>query len=273
MQEKSTQSPAPGPISRSASEQDATQAFLESLPEIGLQETFRFACHPGVRCFNACCGDLTLTITPYDALRLRRALGEDSRTFITNRGTLVVAPDTGFPLLQLRMMTGPGKPCPFVTAKGCSVYEHRPAACRTYPLGRATRLTSSGNIEQQFFLVREAHCRGFEEERDWTPAMWLTDQGLEDYNRSNDRLTDIMGRQKLTGQPIANRHTNMAFLALYQPDNFHKFIEDMKIFERLDLDEDRKRAILGDEEETLRFAMDWLELALFGNCANLRRKA
>jgi Fe-S-cluster containining protein len=246
---------------------------LESLPEIGLQETFRFACHPGVRCFNACCGDLTLTITPYDALRLRRALGEDSRTFITNRGTLVVAPDTGFPLLQLRMMTGPGKPCPFVTAKGCSVYEHRPAACRTYPLGRATRLTSSGGIEQQFFLVREAHCRGFEEERDWTPATWLADQGLEAYNRSNDRLTDIMGRQKLTGRPIANRHTNMAFLALYQPDNFHKFIEDMKIFERLDLDEDRKRAILEDEEETLRFAMDWLELALFGDCANLRRKA
>lgn len=273
MHDKSTQSTAFEPASAPESAQDATQAFLESLPEIGIRETFRFACHPEVPCFNACCGDLTLTITPYDALRLRLALGEDSRAFITNRGTLVVAPDTGFPLLQLKMMPGAGKPCPFVTAKGCSVYEHRPAACRTYPLGRATRLTTSGEIEQQFFLVREAHCRGFEEERDWTPETWLADQGLEAYNRSNDRLTDIMGRQKKAGRPIANRHTNMAFLALYQPDSFRKFIEDMQVFARLDLDEERKRAILKDEEETLRFAMDWLELVLFGDCANLRRKA
>ncbi len=265
------------PVSPAASapsiEQDATQAFLKSLPEIGVRESFRFACHPGVPCFNACCGDLTLTITPYDALRLRRALGEDSRTFIGNRAVLVVAPDTGFPLLQLRMMPGAGKPCPFVTAKGCSVYENRPAACRTYPLGRATRLTASGRIKQQFFLVREDHCRGFEEDRDWTPETWLSDQGLVAYNLSNDRLTDIMGRQKKAGRPMSDRHTNMAFLALFQTDNFRKFIEDMKVFDRLDLDEDRMRAILEDEEETLRFAMDWLELVLFGDCANLRRKA
>lgn len=255
-----------------ASAQDATQAFLESLPEVRPGEAFRFACHPRVPCFNACCGDLTLTITPYDALRLRKALGESSREFITNRCTLVVAPDTGFPMLQLRMMTGPGKPCPFVTAKGCSVYPHRPAACRTYPLGRATRLAADGSIVQQFFLVREAHCRGFQEERDWTPETWLADQGLEEYNRANDRLTDIMGRQKKAGLPMSNRHTNMAFLALFQPDSFRKFIEDMKVFDRLDLSDERKRAVLEDEEETLRFAMDWLELVLFGDCVGLGKK-
>jgi len=254
-------------------EQDATQTFLQSLPEIGPRENFRFDCHPGVPCFNACCGDLILTITPYDALRLRRALGQSSQEFITNRCALAVAPDTGFPMLQLNMLSAPGKPCPFVTAKGCSVYPHRPAACRTYPLGRATRLAQDGSIVQQFFLVREAHCRGFEQEQAWTPETWLQDQGLEEYNRSNDRLTDLMGRQKKAGQPMSGKHTNMAFLALFQPDRFQAFLQDMKALERLELDEARKRDIMGDEEEALRFAMDWLELALFGDCPNLRRKA
>ena len=71
---------------------------------------------------------------------------------------------------------------------------------------------------------------------------------------------------------MSNRHTNMAFLALFQPDGFRKFIEDMKVFARLDLSDERKRAVLEDEEETLRFAMDWLELVLFGDCAGLGKK-
>ena len=33
-----------------------------------------FACHPKVPCFNECCRELDLALSPYDVLRLRRAL-------------------------------------------------------------------------------------------------------------------------------------------------------------------------------------------------------
>ena len=46
-----------------ASEADATDAFLKSLPELAPGERFRFACHPEVPCFNACCSDLSLMLT------------------------------------------------------------------------------------------------------------------------------------------------------------------------------------------------------------------
>ena len=251
---------------------DPTQAFLQSLPEIGQDESFRFACHPQVPCFNACCGDLNLMLTPYDALRLRLGLGMSSKDFIAGHCAVFTAPDTGFPMLSLRMTEGAGKPCPFVTAKGCSVYPNRPAACRTYPLGRATRLNEAGQVEERYFVVREPHCRGFEENRDWTPRLWLKDQGLEPYYASNDKLALLMGRQKARGTPVDSRLTGMALLGLYQPDRFREFLRDMKVFDRLEVDPSRQEVVMTNEEETLEFAMDWLELALFGQCPTLRRK-
>ncbi len=43
---------------------------------------FRFACNPGVACFNECCRDLNQFLTPYDVLRLKRGLGLSSRQFL-----------------------------------------------------------------------------------------------------------------------------------------------------------------------------------------------
>ena len=252
---------------------DPTQLFLESLPEIKKDQAFEFACHPKVPCFNACCGDLNLMLTPYDVLRLRRALSESSKDFIQNRAEVGMAPDTGFPVLTLRMLEHDKKPCPFVSDSGCTLYEHRPGACRTYPLGRATRMDKAGKVAERFFLVQEPHCLGFDEKTTWTPETWLKDQGLEAYNQFNDRYMGLMARQKDTGQKIQSGQTNMALLALYQLDSFLNFIRDMKVFDRLNLSKDRQQAILDNEEARLEFALDWLEVILFGKSENIEIKA
>jgi hypothetical protein len=248
---------------------DQSKEFLDSLPELKAGESFRFACHPGVPCFNACCGDLNLMLTPYDVLRLRRSLKESSREFISGRAELHRAPDTGLPALKLRMDEARAKACPFVTEGGCSVYPDRPAACRTYPLGRATRLDENGELFERYFVVREAHCRGFEEGRDFTAPQWLADQGLEPYNHSNDKLMRLMAMQRETGRPVTADQANMALLALYQLDSFGDFIRDMKVLDRLELSLERRRAVLEDEEARLDFALDWLKLVLFRKCEAL----
>lgn len=256
-----------------AADADQTQAFLDSLPEIGPGQSFRFACHPGVPCFGACCSDLNLMLTPYDVLRLRRALGEDSRAFVTGRTELALAPDTGLPQLKLRMLDAPGAPCPFLRAEGCAVYADRPGACRTYPLGRATRPDPEGRpdaVRERFFLVREPHCRGFEEPTEQTSAAWLADQGLPAYNAANDRVMALLARIKESGRPAQPKHANMALLALYQQDAFARFLADMKVLDRLDLPAERRAAILADEEARLAFALDWLEMLIFGPTGALR---
>ena len=254
---------------------DQTQAFLDSLPEIGTGQSFYFACHPGVPCFGACCSDLNLMLTPYDVLRLRRALGEDSRTFLTTRADIAVAPDTNLPQLKLRMSDAPDNPCPFLRAEGCTVYADRPGACRTYPLGRATRpdpAGPAGTVRERFFLVQAPPCRGFEQPTAWTSATWLSAQGLPAYNAANDRVMALMARIRETGRPAHPKHANMALLALYQQDTFGTFLADMGVLDRLEMGEARRAAILSDEEARLEFALDWLAMLLFGPTETLRPK-
>ena len=35
----------------------------------------KFRCYKGIECFNACCRDIDITLTPYDILRLKQRLG------------------------------------------------------------------------------------------------------------------------------------------------------------------------------------------------------
>ena len=43
---------------------DDKREFMENLPEIKANERFCFDCHPQVPCFNQCCAELTLPLTP-----------------------------------------------------------------------------------------------------------------------------------------------------------------------------------------------------------------
>ncbi|MBG0777922.1 MAG: YkgJ family cysteine cluster protein [Desulfovibrionaceae bacterium] len=262
---------------------EQTQRFLDSLPEIKPGQSFRFRCHPQVSCFNQCCGDLNLMLTPYDTLRLRRALGRlghasenapentpmPSEPFIRAHVEVGVYPQSGYPFLHLRMAEGPGRPCPFVRPEGCSVYPDRPAACRTYPVGRATRVDENGELVEQFFLVREDHCAGFAEDGEWTTDTWCSDQGLPRYNEVNDRYMRLMSRQRDRG-PLPQKFANMALLALYQPDRFRDFVRDTGMLARLGIDAAEGERLLADEEAALEFGMDWLELVIYGDNARLR---
>ena len=268
--------------------QDPTRKFLESLPTIKEGEQFWFACHPEVPCFNACCSDLTMPLMPYDVLRLCTGLSMGSEQFIEEYTIPGCYEDTGFPLLHLRMESGAGNPCPFLTPQGCGVYEHRSAACRTYPLGRATTPTDgqgavpdarSIELVEQYFLVREAHCEGFAEKNSWTIASWLADQGIEAYNEMNDRYMRLISRYKTLaeGAVLSEKHATLALLCLYQQDRFLDFAKSVDLFSRVRFigrlaelpREECIRMLTDDPSQRLGFAFDWMELVLFGSSSAL----
>ena len=251
---------------------DALESFPDSLPELQADQSFLFACNERVPCFNRCCSALTMPLAPYDVLRLRRNLGIDSDGFIKQFTTVQLYPDTGFPLPLLKMLDGPDELCPFVTPAGCSVYEDRSAACRAYPLGRATKPGPGDTVNERFFLVREDHCRGFDAGRRWMAGEWLEDQGLEPYNHSHDKYMRLMAKVKASGRPVTERMSAMCLLALFQLDRFKDFAENMGLFDKTDISDERRRAVLEDEEACLDFAFDWMELVLFGNAGRLKRK-
>ena len=216
--------------------------------------------------------ELTLPLTPYDVLRLRRHMNNmPSEAFLNDFTRMRTFPDTGFPLPLLRMLEGPGEPCPFVTPGGCSVYENRPGACRFYPLGRGTKMGHEG-VDERFFLVREPHCHGFDEGKEWTAQTWLASQELDEYNAANDRYMRLMAMVKATEKPLEPRMATMVILCLYQLDKFRELIEKMGIFRRVEITEERQKAVMESDEATLDFALDWLELVIFGQSEGLNKK-
>ena len=60
--------------------------FLVDKRQLAEGESFSFTCHPGVPCFNSCCADVNIILTPIDVLRLARRLGMNTREFLETHG-------------------------------------------------------------------------------------------------------------------------------------------------------------------------------------------
>ena len=155
---------APGREASAADDgsQRLQEKILAEYPRLGLDDQFTFGCHPGVSCFNCCCSDVNIFLSPYDVLRLRKRLGITSGEFLDRYALVPVQKDMKTPVVLLRMRDDAGKACPFLTAEGCGVYSDRPWPCRMYPLGMAAaKDTPDGWRGERFwFLLREDDLQG-----------------------------------------------------------------------------------------------------------------
>ena len=184
---------------------------------LSAQETFCFACHPAVPCFNECCRDLNQFLTPYDILRLKSHLGLSSGQFLALYTSQHVGRQSGLPIITLKPGDQKNLICPFVAPKGCRVYENRPSSCRIYPLMRGVaRSRETGRMTEQFMVLKEPHCCGFNTGRTRTVQQWIDEQGLAIYNEINDKLMQIISlkNSRIPGMlDLKARH--LFFTALY----------------------------------------------------------
>ena len=228
--------------------------------------TFRFQCHKGIACFTKCCADLKLALTPYDILRIKNRLKLSSDAFLEHYTSTSLDPKMRFPRVFLKMEERENRPCPFVTAEGCNIYEDRPGACRIYPIGRASLMAGQErSVREKFFLVQEEHCLGFQEDKEWTIEEWMTGEGLDDYNAMNDKWLEILTSPLSLGTgKDAKRKLQMFFMASYNLDRFRTFVFESAFFRLFEVDSDLKDALAADDVMLLHFAMDWLKFSLFG---------
>ncbi len=242
--------------------------------KLSLKDSFRFACGPDVPCFTECCGKLELLLTPYDVLRLRKRLGLSFDDFLERHGVVRWKTSHGYPEIMMKMDFGAEKRCPFVTPQGCTVYEDRPGACRIYPLGRAaSKHPRDGSLREFYFTVREDHCKGFEEDREWTVEEWTADQGIEDYNRFNDLLMELFVLKK--NRPnlvLTTKHIQMFMMSCYNVEKFREFIFKSGFLNRFDVEPELVESLKDDDVKLLEFAFLWLKFALFQEpVLNIRR--
>ena len=231
-------------------------------------ETFRFACHGKVPCFNHCCRDLNQVLTPYDVLCLKNYLKFSSREFIRSYALMYTGPSTGLPVVSLRFGNDEEKNCPFVTPTGCSVYAARPGSCRIYPLARALRRDrSDGRISEHFAMVREPHCRGFEQEGARTVRQWVADQGLDTYLEMNDALMELIAlKNQLRPGPLSAEHEQCARTALYDVETLRAkaFANELPRVKGPQLPSFPSK---NDETAWLRWGVQWINRMLFGELA------
>lgn len=235
--------------------------------ELTPESRFRFRCHENIACFNACCSNIDITLTPYDVLRLKRRLRSSSKEFVA-RYTVPFEMDAhGMP--GLKMVTKPDtSECAFLGDKGCTVYEDRPAACRYYALGNmAVRRKDRMTVEDIYFVVREPHCLGHEEDRDQSVAEYRRDQGVDVYDDMNREWRDIVLKKRSSGPGIgkpSKRSLQLFDMCSYDMDSFREFIASDGFRRMFEIEEHEHARLEADEDALLAFSMRFLKQVLFG---------
>lgn len=230
------------------------------------KDTFRFECHPGVACFTRCCRNADMYLYPYDIIRMKDHLGISSDQFLKQHTISAFRDNKYFPSLMLTMSDDEEKSCPFLSDKGCTIYEDRPFSCRAYPLERAVaRLNDGYGRVAQYFVANHSYCLGHKEPREWTVKEWTEDQQLQTYDEMNDLWVDIdtiFRRNPWGDKGINSPALKMAFLACFNVDKLKEFILDSSFLSRFDVPEERKEKTMESDVELMKFGFDWVKYFL-----------
>ncbi len=248
---------------------DNPEAFIDNSKSLQDDDTFCFSCTPDRKCFTNCCYDLNLVLMPYDIVRLKNRFGMKSGDFLKKYTGVHVGQETGLPVILLRM-EGAYLKCPFLEEnKGCTVYEDRPGACRTYPLARmARRSTEMEGVEEFYYIVREPDCQGFRDGKEWTVREWKQGEQIEKYNELNDVFGEVLQAKQVANIPhLSADQIEIFYMGCYDIDGFREYFLNSPNLERYMEPDEVIEKISADEEELLKFGMRWVKKKLFeGGC-------
>jgi Fe-S-cluster containining protein len=240
---------------------DKIHEIMATIPRLAQDETFCFGCHTDVPCLNKCCLDQNIPLTPYDVVRLRSCLDLGSDPFLQQYTIVEKNSNVGIIMVHLKMEGEDPHQCPFVTESGCGVYEHRPSACRTFPMGRAIIVAADGSkAREEYVLLHLPICKGFEAgTQEFTASSYVASQGLDIYHQFNNRYSKLLSRWQIHGISDDSQLKTLLFTALYRVDIFAEIIEQQQLLESSGAPERLHEKILSDEPQRLWFAYKYIE--------------
>jgi Fe-S-cluster containining protein len=240
------------------------EKILKECTRLGLDDRFTFACNPQLSCFGHCCHDVTIVLTPYDVLRMKRSLRMDSSEFLEQYTLRLQNAEQKFPIVILKMEE-PSKRCQFLGEEGCGIYRDRPWACRMYPLGLAEPKSPTANDAPFHFVIHEDICQGHDEGVSLSVREWIECQGIQEFEMMAGGFKELTLHDFWNGaRALTPRQSDMFYMACYDLDRFRRFVFETRFLKLFEIDEARVEALRGDDQELLDFGMQWLRFAIFG---------
>ncbi len=230
-------------------------------------KTIQFQCRKGIACWNVCCSNIDISLTPYDILRLKQRLGITSNDFLLHYTLPYEMEQNGIAGVKLRPVEN-GTACRFMTPEGCSVYEDRPTACRYYPVALLSmRKQGEYTDTLSYALVKEEHCLGHKEPREITIDAYRQEQGLGKYDELARGWRQLILKKKSSGPSVgkpSKRSLQLFFMVCYDLDTFRSFVTSAGFNELYDLPAEETNNIIADDTALMLFGFRFLRQVLFG---------
>jgi Fe-S-cluster containining protein len=169
------------------------------------------------------------------------------------------------PTRTIKMKDVEGRPCPFITPEGCSVYADRPLTCRYYPLGMGTMKKDDSKTEENFFImIKEDHCLGHNETTEWTIDEWRADQESDLYDEMNSDWMAVVLKAKTLGfVEFSQKSLDLFFIVSTNLDLFKEFVVSSRFMDAYNIDPEYIAGLMENELEFLKFSLKWLRFAMF----------
>jgi len=227
----------------------------------------QFQCRKGIACWNACCSNIDIALTPYDIVRLKHRLDLSSSEFLSKYTVPYEMEKDGIAGVKLRPVEG-GTACRFMKPEGCGVYADRPTACRYYPVALLSMRKQDESTDRQYYaVVREEHCLGHREPRTLTIDAYREEQKLPQYDELARGWRQLILKKKSSGPTIgkpSRRSLELFFMTCYDIDRFRSFVASVAFCEVYDVPAEELREILEDDVALLQFGFRFLRQVLFG---------
>jgi Fe-S-cluster containining protein len=227
----------------------------------------QFQCRKGIACWNACCSNIDISLTPYDIVRLKQHLELSSSEFLNRYTVPYEMEKDGIAGVKLRPVDG-GTACRFMTDAGCGVYADRPTACRYYPVALLSMRKQDESVDRQYYaIVREDHCLGHQEPRTQTIDEYRAEQGLPECDDLAHGWRQLILKKKSSGPTVgkpSKRSLELFFMTCYDIDRFRSFVASDSFSGIYDLPADELHAMLLDDITLLQFGFRFLRQVLFG---------
>ena len=227
---------------------------------------FAFSCYPGIKCFTKCCSGIRIFLSPYDIFRLRKRMGMTSQEFLEAYTIPMTVDGTPLQVAGLKMKSDEQRSCPFVTPEGCTVYSDRPLICRYYPVGMGFMKKFDRTSGEDFFImIKEDHCLGHAEKKQWTVDEWRKDQESDLYDEMNHDWREVVLKVKTLGQvEFSARSLELFYMVSTNLDLFARMAFSERFLNAYEMDPSLEERLRGDELELLKFSLKWLRFTLFG---------
>jgi Fe-S-cluster containining protein len=226
-----------------------------------------FSCHKGIGCWNACCSNIDISLTPYDVLRMKKRLGITSTEFLKDYTVPYEMEKDGIAGIKFRPVEN-GTACRFMKPEGCDIYSDRPTACRYYPVALLSMRKQDEYVDRDSYaIVKEDHCKGHDEKRSLTIADYRKEQGLEEYDELARGWRQLVLKKKSSGPAIGKpslRSRQLFFMACYDVDRFREFVFSSSFTNLFELKQEEKDAFATDDIALMQFAFRFLRQVMFG---------